>query len=128
MTVDARILGLDMARGRHLPFSGQSPRVASGDLWKGLRVEEVAIPSGGFPETTPVNHIVYRHFKQATGMPPHQYVLRRRIERARSLLADTGISLVEIVLRCGFSDRSSFSTAFRQWTRLTPGGYRKTLS
>ena len=69
-----------------------------------------------------------RHFKQATGLPPHQYVLRRRIERARSLLADTGVSLVEIALRCGFGDQSSFSTAFRRWTRLTPGGYRRTLS
>ena len=69
-----------------------------------------------------------RHFKQATGLPPHQYVLRRRIERARSLLADTGVSLVEVALRCGFGDQSSFSTAFRRWTRLTPGGYRKALS
>ena len=69
-----------------------------------------------------------RHFKQATGLPPHQYVLRRRIERARSLLADPGVSLVEVALRCGFGDQSSFSTAFRRWTRLTPGGYRKALS
>lgn len=69
-----------------------------------------------------------RHFKKGTGLPPHQYVLRRRIERARSLLANTGVSLVDIALRCGFGDQSSFSTAFRRWTRLTPGGYRKTLS
>lgn len=69
-----------------------------------------------------------RHFKQRTGLPPHQYVLRRRIERARSLLADTDLSIVEIALRCGFGDQSSFTTAFRRRTRLTPGGYREALS
>ena len=53
MTVDARILGLDMASGRRLPVSGQSPRIASGDLWKGLRVERsrcsTVVPLSGFP-------------------------------------------------------------------------------
>ena len=296
MRLDARILGLDMASGRRLPVSGQPPRIASGDQWKSLRVEEVAIPPGESHETTPVNHIVWtavgtskliettadsrrsrwqvppgtmnlspagfrvsgrashlgtivmvelaprlvnaavpsggrvefrpaygvgdpllaqlvatlrdeagtgttaggrlyveslgitlaahlarkyavaappsrdqhramsasvlrrvleyidayleadialdhlaqaagmnvfafvRHFKQETGLPPHQYVLRRRIERARALLADTDLSLVEVALRCGFGDQSSFTTTFRRWTRLTPGGYRDTVS
>jgi AraC family transcriptional regulator len=69
-----------------------------------------------------------RHFKQRTGLPPHQYVLRRRIERARSLLANTDLAIVEIALRCGFADQSSFTTAFRRWTRLTPGSYREALA
>jgi AraC family transcriptional regulator len=296
MTPDARIVGVDMATGRRLPVGGESPRIASGDLWKGLRVEEVASPPGEYPEIAPANHIVWttmgtsklvetiagarrsrwqvppgtlnlspaglpvagqwchpaitvmvelaprlvsaaapsggrvelrpaygvddpllaqlvealrdearagataggrlyveslgialaarlarkyaaaapqprdqhgalsaselrrvleyidahlgtnlalghlaeaarmhvfafiRHFKQGTGVSPHQYVLRRRIERARSLLADTDLSIVEIALRCGFGDQSSFTTAFRRWTRLTPRGYRDTLS
>jgi AraC family transcriptional regulator len=69
-----------------------------------------------------------RNFKQRTGLPPHQYVLRRRIERAKSLLAGTDLTIVEIALRCGFGDQSSFTTAFRRRTRLTPGGYREALS
>jgi AraC family transcriptional regulator len=295
MTPESRILGVDTASGRRLPVGGHLTHVASGDLWRGFRVEEVTSPPGECPETAPANHIVWtrtgtptlvesitvarhscwqvhpgtmnlspaglpvsgrsshpativmveliprlvaaaapskvrvdlrpaygvddpllaqlvealrgearagappegrlyveslgialaahlarkyvagappreqhgalsaselrrvleyidahlgtdlalehlaqaagmnlfafvRHFKQRTGLPPHQYVLRRRIERARSLLADTDLSIVEIALRCGFGDQSSFTTAFRRRTRLTPGGYREALS
>ncbi len=65
-----------------------------------------------------------RSFKQSTGLPPHQYVLRQRIERAKSLLVEQGSSIAEVALRCGFASQSNFTTAFRRLTRVTPGAYR----
>lgn len=65
-----------------------------------------------------------RAFKQSTGLPPHQYVLGKRIERAKSLLPDPKLSIAEVALRCGFGSQSSFTTAFRRSTNVTPGAYR----
>src|SRR5437660_1100939 len=46
-----------------------------------------------------------RQFKAATGLPPHQYVILRRVERAKQLLqAGTDLSLAEVALHAGFSD------------------------
>jgi AraC family transcriptional regulator len=50
-----------------------------------------------------------RQFKMTTGLPPHQYVIRRRVERAQHLLrVDGDLGLGEIALRVGFSDQSQF--------------------
>lgn len=68
-----------------------------------------------------------RSFKQSTGVPPHRYVLERRIAQSRLLLADPNMTLVEVALRSGFSSQSHFSTAFRKLTNITPGRYRKAL-
>jgi len=65
-----------------------------------------------------------RSFKQSTGLPPHQYVLRKRIERAKCLLVEQGSSIAEVALRCGFGSQSNFTTAFRRLTSITPGAYR----
>lgn len=69
-----------------------------------------------------------RSFKQSTGLPPHQYVLRKRIERAKALLVNPGLSIAEIALRCGFGSQSNFTTAFRRLTNVTPGAYRNGAS
>jgi len=65
-----------------------------------------------------------RAFKQNTGLPPHQYVLRQRIERAKALLKDSALSVMEVALRSGFADQSHFTTAFRRATNLRPSEYR----
>ena len=52
-----------------------------------------------------------RQFKAATGLPPHQYVITRRVERAKELLqAGTALSLAEVAAHVGFSDQSHFSS------------------
>ena len=68
-----------------------------------------------------------RWFKSAFGVPPHQFILQSRIERARSLLRKAETSLVEIALQCGFSSQSHFTTAFRRLVGTTPGAYRASL-
>jgi AraC family transcriptional regulator len=65
-----------------------------------------------------------RAFKQATGMPPHQYLLKRRIERAREILANRELSLADVALELGFSSQSHFTSHFRRIVGVTPGQFR----
>ena len=67
----------------------------------------------------------FRHvFKEHTGLSPHQYVIKGRVERAKFLLGlnpDTPIT--EISYNCGFASSSHFSKAFRSKTGMTPSEY-----
>ena len=63
-------------------------------------------------------------FRQATGMTPHRYVLRARIERACELLRMTSLSIGEIAGAVGFAGQSHFCTAFGREMGLTPSRYR----
>ena len=66
-----------------------------------------------------------RQFKAATGLPPHQYVIAGRIERAQHLLQRDGeLGLAEVALRVGFSDQSKFSLHFKRIVGVTPGQFR----
>jgi AraC family transcriptional regulator len=66
-----------------------------------------------------------RQFKAATGLPPHQYVILRRVERAKHLLqARSDLSLAEVAACAGFSDQSQFSRHFKRLVGVTPGGFR----
>jgi AraC family transcriptional regulator len=66
-----------------------------------------------------------RQFKAATGLPPRQYVIAHRVERAQHLLrADNELGLVDVALRVGFSDQSKFSFHFKRIVGVTPGQFR----
>ena len=66
-----------------------------------------------------------RQFKAATGLPPHQYVTARRVERAKQLLQGAGgLSLAEVAARAGFSDQSQFTRHFKRHVGVTPGRFR----
>jgi AraC family transcriptional regulator len=65
-----------------------------------------------------------RQFKHTTGLAPHQYVVRCRIERARQLLVDTALPLIEVGQRVGFLDQSHFIAVFRRHVGMTPRAYR----
>ena len=68
-----------------------------------------------------------RSFRQTTGTAPHQFVMRRRIERARELLRNPDPSVADVALRCGFSQQSHFSEVFRRIVGVSPREYRATL-
>ena len=57
-----------------------------------------------------------------------QYLQRRRIENARTLLAETDLSIAEIARRCGYTGDQSFRRNFVQSTSLTPGEYRSKMA
>jgi AraC family transcriptional regulator len=65
-----------------------------------------------------------RRFKAAMGMPPHQYVIARRVERARQLLRESDFSLAAIAACAGFSDQSQLSRHFKRLTGVTPRQFR----
>lgn len=65
-----------------------------------------------------------RRFVELTGAPPQDFILRRRVERARTLLTTTAQSIKTIAHAVGYEDESSFRKAFRKLTALTPQEYR----
>ena len=69
-----------------------------------------------------------RAFKAATGQSPHRYVLARRIERARELLRNTDMPVVDVALSSGFSSQSHLSYWFQRYIRVSPAAYRQNRS
>ncbi|WP_049976240.1 helix-turn-helix transcriptional regulator [Azospirillum sp. B506] len=63
-------------------------------------------------------------FKDSFGCPPHAYIVRRRVERAKELLESTTTPLSQIALDCGFSDQSHFSRIFRRVAGEAPRLWR----
>lgn len=68
-----------------------------------------------------------RAFKRSTGMPPHQWLLARRVDRAVELMRDHSRSLADIALACGFADQSHFTRAFTAQMGVRPGVYRVSM-
>ncbi|MEJ3658865.1 AraC family transcriptional regulator [Actinomycetes bacterium KLBMP 9759] len=66
-----------------------------------------------------------RSFKAAFGETPHQYVMSRRMERAKALLRAGELSVTEVCMAVGFSSLGSFSTQFRRFVGESPSAYRE---
>jgi AraC-like DNA-binding protein len=64
-------------------------------------------------------------FRAATGLRPHEYMLRRRIERAQEMLARTSMSVVDIALSVGFQSQSHFTSIFRRFIGQPPQAWRR---
>jgi len=89
------------------------------NLDRDLRLEMMAREVGVSPLYLP------RVFKESIGQSPHRYVLARRVERARELLRDTELPIVDVALSCGFSSQSHLSNWFLRIVGVPPGAYRK---
>jgi AraC family transcriptional regulator len=71
-----------------------------------------------------------RQFKVATGLPPHQYVIARRVERAQQLLHEDDLPLAEVAAHTGISDQRQFSRHFKRRRRrpgVIPGARKNRL-
>lgn len=66
-----------------------------------------------------------RAFRKTTGLTPQKFLMQQRIERAKELLANDELPIVEISLRTGFKNQSHFTTLFRKFTKLTPKTWRE---
>jgi AraC-like DNA-binding protein len=66
-----------------------------------------------------------RAFKRETGLTPHQWLIRRRIERAKELLRGGDVRLAEIAQICGFVDQSHFARVFVKSEGSSPGRWRR---
>lgn len=84
-----------------------------------LRLDELAAAGG-----LSASHLV-RAFRSETGMSPHQYVVRARIERAKELLVRTQTPIGDIASMCGFSSAGHLATWFKRLTGTTPSEFRR---
>lgn len=66
-----------------------------------------------------------RAFKAAVGQSPHRYVLARRVERAKELLRNTELQVVDVALSSGFSSQSHLSYWFQRYVGVSPAAYRQ---
>jgi AraC family transcriptional regulator len=66
-----------------------------------------------------------RAFKQTTGVPPHRWLTKRRVERAKELLRDPDQELADIAQLCGFVDQSHFTRVFSENEGCSPGRWRR---
>ena len=67
-------------------------------------------------------------FRSATGLRPHDYVLQRRIERARELLRDPRRALLDVALSVGFQTQAHFTTVFKRFVGAPPHRWRRLMS
>lgn len=68
-----------------------------------------------------------RIFTKHMGITPYQYILRRKIERAKALLEETDIPASDVAFDLGFESYSNFCSAFKKITNSTPDNYRKKM-
>jgi AraC family transcriptional regulator len=71
-----------------------------------------------------VNHFA-RAFRKSTDVPPHRWMMKRRIERAQNLLLSTRLPVAEIALDCGFHDQSHLTHVFTRLVGLSPAAWRR---
>lgn len=107
--------GTDPALLRRLLRAKDRMDAASHEEWPVRRLAQVS----GVSEA----HFA-RSFKQAFGLPPHRYLLTRRIERAKALLRDTDLPVTEIAFQTGWNSLGTFGRTFRDITGENPGDLR----
>lgn len=66
-----------------------------------------------------------RSFRQSTGMSPFQYILKHRVNRARSLLLTPESRIHDVALECGFCDQAHFTRHFKRETGMTPAAFAR---
>ncbi|HTZ37597.1 MAG TPA: AraC family transcriptional regulator [Stellaceae bacterium] len=127
----ARLLGSSCR-----PPTGPRPKVAELARWRLRRVIEYVEANLGEPvslaDLASAAGLTRMHFaaqfRAATGLPPHEYLLRRRVERAQEMLAENKTSLVEIALTVGFQTQSHFTSVFKRFVGQPPRAWRQSLA
>jgi AraC-like DNA-binding protein len=88
-----------------------------GEVTVALLAEECGLSRGHFA----------RAFRQTTGVAPHQWLTKRRVEQATALLSDYSLTLKDIARACGFADQSHFTRVYTRLTGTPPGARRRGL-
>jgi AraC family transcriptional regulator len=117
------------AQARCLPKGGLTRNRArrvieyvEANLGRAVTIRELA----GMADLSP--HHFVRMFKRTLGLTPYQYVLERRVERAKELLQNQAASLAEIGLSTGFCGQSHFTSAFRRVVGATPAEFQRLVA
>ncbi|WP_176167815.1 MULTISPECIES: helix-turn-helix transcriptional regulator [Rhodanobacteraceae] len=101
--------------------------------WQARRVSAHVNDNLGFPITIDQlagiaglsSSYFCRAFKDTFGDPPHAYIMRRRVERAQSLMLQTREPLSQIALACGLSDQAHLCNLFRRLVGQSPSHWRR---
>lgn len=121
-------------------YGGMSPIASSlrGGLapWQERSVKELM--SASMQEEVPLSRLAaecglsVRHFTRAfqrsTGVPPHRWLMKHRVDCAREMLSNRALSLTDIALACGFADQSHFTRVFTATLGVSPGAWRRANS
>src|SRR3546814_16258255 len=110
-------------------MSDWSSDVCSSDLCVTQFIDEnlagaIAIPRLSNVAGLSPSHFL-RLFKVATGQTPHQFIVRRRVEKAQHLLRGTSQPIAQIAFACGFSHQQHFSNVFPKFNGMTPANFRR---
>ena len=120
-TIAGKVSARPPAAHAHRPLSpAQMQRVhdfVEAHLGEPLGLVEIASAAGLSP------YHFARRFKAATGLSPHRFLVRRRLDRARKLIADRALPLSAIALATGFSSQAHMTTTFRAHLGRTPGWF-----
>ena len=130
VTSAATSLVLNLLRSAQLPIKLERGGLAS---WQLTRVKDFmrarASHDMAIDELAGLIDLSRKHFarafRQSTGLPPHRWLMKLRIEKAREMLASGDLPIAEIALACGFADQSHLTAAFRKATGATPGTFRR---
>lgn len=86
---------------------------------RGIRMEELAALTG-------LSQSYFSHaFKASTGLPPHQWQMKARIERAKQLMLTSDLPLSAVAAETGFADQAHFTRVFRRTVGATPANWAK---
>ncbi len=105
----------DVALLRRLLRAKDRMDAASHEAWPVSRLAEISGVSQAY---------FARSFKRAFGLPPHRYLLTRRIERAIALLRETDLGITDIAFATGWESLGTFGRIFRDVTGASPGEMR----
>jgi AraC family transcriptional regulator len=132
---DPHSADLYLEQATRLLRGAQSSALVPGGLapWQMRMVREHILAHLAAPlsvrDLAAVARLSHRHFarafKASFGMAPHAFVMRRRVERAKAMILDSGLPLSEVALACGFSDQSHLTRLFSRVAGVTPAAWRR---
>ena len=135
LAVDAltqQLVGHMLRRWSNVGGTRQRPTAPTADWRLRRAMEHLAAHLADEPGIADLAHVVGlspRHlstlFRRSTGLSPHQWLVERRIDRARDMLRDRSLSMTEVALACGFASSQHFATTFRSRTGTTPSAFRR---
>lgn len=117
------VLRSHATQGAGLPQQASAPidlarALINSSLASGISLQEMAEQTG-----ISRSHFA-RRFRAETGLSPHQYQIRQRVEKAKQMLLETPVSLVDIAIDMGFCSQSHFTQVFRSLAGVTPRQFR----
>jgi AraC family transcriptional regulator len=118
-----RHVGLDTVRPLQGGLTGHRLRACLDHIERNLH-REIALAELADLAGLSTAHFA-RAFRRSLGEPPYRYFRRRRIERAKALLAETDQGIAQVALECGYAAQSHFSSAFKLLTMTTPAAWRR---